>query len=614
MLREQLEKEEGQSDDDRVNYGSLTSTDPNIRKTSIASEYLSEASQSAFTGENIPNDDDENDDDISSEEEDDDDDEDSEISYDDSSDDEETALLSRRKEKIKCQVLQPIFQPIRSLYVLIRDAVILITNTDDVWDSPAFEENQRDRSGSFQSISSGGTYQRRQIFARQMNDPPSLSSEEPRVTLSHKFVVFFWFLILAFFYGLERFSFKVLADRMGPFRLVVGGEIVLMMHALMAGSFVLLRWIFSRKSNSKPASKMAMLPISEIGFMAILDTVQLLLLAISGSHVAPTLTAIIVHVSIPMTTYFNHVTGPNGCLYSLFKSSEDRRQDSQNKIETNQTESSEKDETQNTQFLFGVILIFISTFLALTPAILTLAYPRLRRFISYTDVMANRSAWNTILFFLAYIPGSISQVYKERTLASFAQPVDQELLNALLSFFSAVFAFLVSPLFYPLQGFADLPSNPDEKSELNVNKWIQQYPSRDVSRNFRQGLQCFTGTLSDDFQIRGYPEECNCDFAYGFVMLHVFSIIVVSAAVSKICNAGAIKILHKGISAGIILSVVSLFFYQVFIDDVEYGMLPNIFHISCAAVLVIGSEIYHRVTLEVPSFETEYPPAELYDD
>jgi hypothetical protein len=72
--------------------------------------------------------------------------------------------------------------------------------------------------------------------------------------------------------------------------------------------------------------------------------------------------------------------------------------------------------------------------------------------------------------------------------------------------------------------------------------------------------------------------------------------------------------MHRGISAGIIVSIVTLLFYQVFVDNVDYGVLPSVFHITCAAVLVMGSELYHRVTLESPSFETQFPPVAQFEE
>jgi len=351
-----------------------------------------------------------------------------------------------------------------------------------------------------------------------------------------------------------------------------------------------------------------MLPLPDIGLMAILDTVQLLLVVISGSHVAPILTAILVHATLPLTTFINHLTGPNGLLHGIFGSPDKVTQPSNEAHDRNAIAADveiEPQGPQSRQYIFGSTLIMLSSILALSPAVLTLG--GLTFFSSKDVMMANRSAWNTLLFFASFIPGAISQAYKEHTLTAYAQPVDPDLLNCLLSLFSCILALLVSPIFYPLQGFVDTPSTPGDGTDLKVQSWIHQYPSRDVSRNFSDGLQCFAGTLSNEIQIRGYAEEAHCDFAYGFVLLHVFSIIGISYAVGKICNAGAFKIMHRGISAGIILSVVALFYYQVFVDNVEYGVVPNVFHITCAAVLVMGSEIYHRVTLETPSFETQYP-------
>ncbi len=329
--------------------------------------------------------------------------------------------------------------------------------------------------------------------------------------------------------------------------------------------------------------------------MAILDSIQLLLAVITGSRVAPVLTAVLVHFTIPISTMMNM------CLFPQQGGS----RDSELTTSSNVSQISP-------QHLFGSTLILISSLLGISPAILTLIYPPL---FSSKNVMADRTAWNTILFAISCIPAAVSQIYKERTLAAFAQPVDATLLNMLLSLFSFVFTFIISPLVFSLQGLADTPSTPEDGSQLKVQSWIHQYPSKEITQDFSDALQCFTGTLSDEVQIRGYPEEAYCDFAFGFVLVYVFSTITINHAVDKICNAGAIKIMHRGISAGIIMSVILMTYYQIFVDDEEYGLFPNFYHVSCAAVLVMGSEVYHRVSLEKPSFETEYPPVgDLYDD
>jgi hypothetical protein len=541
-------------------YGSLSENGKIIRQRR-RERFHSNIDDSASNqeGDSDVDDEEEEEEDVSSEE-DDDEEEDDEISYLDSSDDEE-AMKKLRTEKYECTFLDPISRPIIKLYNLVRDAVILITDTDAVWDSPAYAK--RPRSGSIQHYTFAG---------------------EKHVTFRHKVVVLFWFIVFITFYALERFSFKVMVDRMGPFRMVVAAELVLGVHGALGGAWVLLQYLCRKKKSKKRGF---MIPLADIGLMAVLDTVQLLLVVISSSHVAPTLTAIIVHVTIPFTTL----------ITSIFQSIENKalRQDG-----------------QETQKLFGVSMIFLSSILAVSPAILTLIYPS---HFSKKDIMANRSAWNTLLFFFSFIPGAISQVYKEKTLATYAQPVDPHFLNVLLSLFSFAFSFIVSPVFYPLQGFVNTPSTPESGSDIKVQSWIHMYPTRGISDNFSDGLRCFLGTLSDETQIRGYPEEAHCDFGHALVLLYVASTMIIGYSIGKICSAGAMKILHRGISMGIIVSVVLLFFYQVFVDDVDYGIFPTFYHCTCAGVLVIGSEIYHKVTLETPSFETVYPVIDdLYDE
>lgn len=256
----------------------------------------------------------------------------------------------------------------------------------------------------------------------------------------------------------------------------------------------------------------------------------------------------------------------------------------------------------DSQHVFGSTLVLLSTVLALSPAILTLVYPD---YFPPKNIMANRTAWNTIVFVMSCIPGAASQVYKERAMAAFAYPVDPALLNFFLSALSLGFATLVSPIFYSLQGLADVTAEV-HSTKLKTNWWINLYPSTQISRNTSDGLQCLFGTLDDQTQRNGYPDQAHCDFAYGIVILHVLSTLSVHHAIHRICNAGAFKIMHRGFSAGIILSVVCMMYYQIFVYNVDYGFLPNSWHITCAVVLLMGSEVYHRASLEEPSFETKY--------
>jgi len=333
--------------------------------------------------------------------------------------------------------------------------------------------------------------------------------------------------------------------------------------------------------------------------MAILDTIQLLLAVISGSHVAPTLTAILVHFTIPLTTMFGLFSQPD-CLHQ-----NNLQRNNPTDLETDAITpipNNNKNATITSQQVFGSTLVLLSTILALSPAVLTLVYPD---YFPPKNIMANRTAWNTILFVLSCVPGAASQIYKERAMATFAQPVDSALLNFILSSLSLLFATLVSPLFYSLQGLADVTVEV-EGTDLKLSRWINLYPSTQISHNTGDGLRCLLGTLDDAVQRNGYPESAHCDYAAFLVLFHVFTIGAIHHAITRICNAGAFKIMHRGVSAGIVAAVVGMMGYQIFVDNIDYGFLPNSWQITCAVVLVMGSEVYHRVRLEEPSFETEY--------
>ena len=270
--------------------------------------------------------------------------------------------------------------------------------------------------------------------------------------------------MLAFAYAIERGTFKIMIDRMGSFRMVIGVEAVMALHSLILSSSMLLTtltcgrriskilvcclwlildvrsgllFIFNVENNDCIfQSWLIMFLLFQV--MAVLDSIQLLLVAISGSRVTPILTAVLVHFSILLSTLFN----------MLFFSDQK----------------------------FGSTLIFITSMLALAPVVLAIVWSTLS---STRNVMANHSAWNTIIFGRSC---GAAVIYKEQTQMAFAKPVVQTLLKSmLLSLFSFVFTFLISPLLCPLQGLADTPSLPAlDDLELKVESWIHQYPSKEI--------------------------------------------------------------------------------------------------------------------------------------
>lgn len=72
--------------------------------------------------------------------------------------------------------------------------------------------------------------------------------------------------------------------------------------------------------------------------------------------------------------------------------------------------------------------------------------------------------------------------------------------------------------------------------------------------------------------------------------------------------------MYRGVSAGIIISVTTLYIYDLNIPEFNYGPAIDSLNLICVILLVVGSEIYHRVSLQDASFETVYPEIESFFD
>lgn len=239
----------------------------------------------------------------------DDDNEDDDDNYDDDDEQEE------QQQQKKWKILKPVLSPIIKVYEVAKEAFILITNVDDVWDSPALPLNGRTgdrnindellmqhraisdnrtsssnryrglvdrstrRTGAVESTNTGtGTgiiicetglggesVQHHGSNELRLQDPShevNMNDAGPKVSLRHKIGVLFWFLVLATAYASERGTFKVMVDRMGPFRMVVGAEIVMAVHALILALWIGIRSLTCGREQMKDT---VMLPLADIG-------------------------------------------------------------------------------------------------------------------------------------------------------------------------------------------------------------------------------------------------------------------------------------------------------------------------------------------------------------
>lgn len=391
----------------------------------------------------------------------------------------------------------------------ILNVVRVVANVDDLWDSP------RDRT---------------------------------RTSRLSKLIVIFWFVFASVSYAMERASFKFLVDRTGPFRLM-SVQVVTFTGAIVSG----LCLIRNRTGLG--------IPVLDVGLMAILDTISLVLVFLTGNHVAPTLTVILLQFNIPFTAVLTHflrgsVLNQDGLAPS---------------------------------HAWGALILCLAGILALIPSILSIFDPNL---FVYADPLPLRTAINTLLYASSCLFSAGSQIYKEYIFLTYKQPVNLHFLNLLLSSFQFLFTSIISPLIYILQG---LGSRGD---------WTTFYPSKDFSVNFVDGLKCYIGLYHNE---RDYPEDAQCKFSFALVLIHVVSMLGVGIALDKIVNAGATKVMYRGLSAGIILGALIMHFYDMNTSDFNYGPEIDALNLACLVLLILGSEIYHRNSLPGSTFETVYP-------
>lgn len=471
--------------------------------------------------------------------------------YDDDDDDDDEADSGSSdddEDDSTDEIVPPSHSILGSIWSLITQSVRIVANVDNLWDSPL--PNYNNNSSSLQRTATPSL----PIYGTTSVTTTTMFASRQR---RNKLLVLFWFVVVATSYAGERSTFKWLVDRTGPFRLVMV-QFVVLTNAFLMGILYAL---------STPRRRALGVSIVDVCVMAVLDTLAIIIMFIAGAKVPPTLTVILLQWNIPLMAFWTH------CRHRS----------------TDLTGSSGLDVSH----WVGSTILAGAVALALVPAVISLLYPD---FFLYADSIPLRTAVQTLFYVSSCIPAAASQLYKEHVFLQYKQPVNMELLNMLLSIFQFILASIVSPLAFVLQGlgFRD--------------DWSHAYQSSRFGDDAVDAIRCLFGksSSSDD-----YPEEARCSHVGILVFFHVLSVASVGIAVDRIVNAGATKVMYRGISAGIILAVLVMHVYDMRTPTFNYGPAVDALNFACLIMLIVGTEIYHRSGIPDSTFETVYPPVEF---
>jgi hypothetical protein len=153
--------------------------------------------------------------------------------------------------------------------------------------------------------------------------------------------------------------------------------------------------------------------------MALLDTVHMLLVFITGIHVSPTNTIILAQFTLPLTALITQFVHADGCTQRCCGK---RNNSSDGKSDSNRREGQPLMGWGglSTEHILGSIIISLAVLMALCPAIYSIWDPE---FFLYADTIPTQTAYNTLLFVSSCIPAAISQIYKEYIFLQYKQPV-----------------------------------------------------------------------------------------------------------------------------------------------------------------------------------------------
>jgi hypothetical protein len=206
--------------------------------------------------------------------------------------------------------------------------------------------------------------------------------------------------------SMERVTFKMMIDRMLPYKFVLL-EIIFAIACLLFSTVT----IITVCTTNHITAQMRQFPQVQIFNMAVLDTMQFLLLVYSGAGVSPTMTILLLHSSTIFIVLGSKFVFPNRKYGPLHN--------------------------------YGIMLMSIAITLCMLK-ILWYDYMK-----NSADFFASRSA---LIYIGAASLQGLSTLYKEQALTAWSRPINLYYLSAYLFFYQFFVTIAFSGLFYSFTG------------------------------------------------------------------------------------------------------------------------------------------------------------------
>jgi len=315
----------------------------------------------------------------------------------------------------------------------------------------------------------------------------------------------------------ERVSFKMLVDRVVPFRYLLMVLMVLV-EAVLLGVVVRIK-----SCHGSLVPDAAAFPRKKLLVMAGLDLTKDFMMIVSGAFVAPTMTVLLMQGQIPVSMLL-------GMAYERSKG----RYQSSTRVQYTRSH------------YHGAALISMAVVLGFIPA---MAF----WWSTAANDLGLTACKHTLVYMMSVLPGSASILYKEKALTAYRMPLDPYVLNLYVDVYQLLLLTALAPLAFQVQGlgFFGKSDYSDDDTPGSDGPGVR-------AGSLGDGLTCFFAPgradpapdplLTPGEFIWPSPKRAYCGLALPMLLVYVGVSLLVNQSVDAVLRHGSAHLLYRGVT------------------------------------------------------------------